>query len=169
MRNIEIKARVGDLEAAEAVASRLTDAPPSARLSQVDTYFNVPDGRLKLREQDDGCELIFYRRPDARRPRRSDYEILAVNSPAATKRLLGEELGLLAVVSKQRTVYLYGNARIHLDDVAVLGTFVEFEAVMPEGAPDGEGEALVAELMREFSIREGDLVAGSYCDLLRGG
>ena len=49
---------------------------------------------------------------------------------------LAAALGIRTVVRKQRTVYLHKNVRIHLDAVDGLGTFLEFEAVMPDGAPD---------------------------------
>jgi predicted adenylyl cyclase CyaB len=82
--------------------------------------------------------------------------------------LLTDALGVLTVVDKRRTVFLYQNVRIHLDRVEGLGMFLEFEAVMPEGTPDEEGELLVRELMAEFSIREEDLIQVSYSDLLEG-
>lgn len=167
MRNIELKARVADLTAAEAVAVRLAGPEPNARLSQLDTYFRVPDGRLKLRETKGGrAELVFYRRADSRELRPCEYEIAPVGDADGIKRLLGAAFGVRAVVEKTRTVYLYRNVRIHLDRVERLGAFLEFEAVVPEGAADAEGEALVRELMQEFSIRPEDLVGESYCDMI---
>ena len=50
MRNIEIKARLGNLSTAEATANALPEAVRHADIRQVDTYFQVPNGRLKLRE-----------------------------------------------------------------------------------------------------------------------
>ena len=60
MENVEIKARCADAAAmARAVAA--AGAVLESTLSQVDTYFNVQTGRLKLRQTDDGArELIFY-------------------------------------------------------------------------------------------------------------
>lgn len=169
MRNIELKARISDYDAAEEAARRLAGPAPCARMRQVDTYFHVPEGRLKLREiEGDGprAELIFYRRPDGSGPKRCDYEIAPAAEPARTKSLLAASLGVRTVVDKRRTVYIWRNVRIHLDRVEGLGAFIEFEAVMPEGAPDSEGELLLCRLMGEFSLREEDLVGGSYCDLL---
>ena len=45
MRNIELKARVADLEAARAVAARIATERPVAQ-QQVDTYFHCRQGRL---------------------------------------------------------------------------------------------------------------------------
>ena len=80
--NVESKTRATDLEAVARVVARL-GARYEGRLDQVDTYFQVPQGRLKLREishlDPDGrvstsCELIRYDRPDEDGARVSRYE-----------------------------------------------------------------------------------------------
>jgi adenylate cyclase class IV len=58
--------------------------------------------------------------------------------------------------------------RIHLDRVDGLGDFIEFEGVVDS---DGDGdlerfEKLLTELRHSFGIGEGDLLEGSYSDLL---
>ena len=64
MRNIELKARLGDRAGAEVCCAKL-GATFQGDIHQVDTYFRVPEGRLKLREKEPGGdELIFYRRDD---------------------------------------------------------------------------------------------------------
>lgn len=168
MRNIEIKARLKSIKDAETIAAAL--AGQGAPLRQVDTYFDVPDGRLKLREESGGAaesRLIFYRRADEAGPKRSEYEIAEVENPKELKHVLASAFGIKTVVKKERTVFLYRSARIHLDRVDGLGDFIEFEVVMDEGAPDEEGEAFARELVEKFSIGEGDLVEKSYCDLMK--
>lgn len=170
MRNIEIKARVEDVERAGATAARLTGGGPGLHLRQVDTYFNVPEGRLKLREFGDGAgdaELIFYRRPDREGPSLSRYAIATVRDASSLKAVLGDAPGIKVVVKKTRAVFLREATRIHLDEVEGLGDFIEFEVVLAEGSPESDGEAVALELMREFSIDESDLVSESYCDLLQ--
>ena len=49
MMNVEIKARCLDLRRAESIARREVQAERFGRLRQVDTYFEVSSGRLKLR------------------------------------------------------------------------------------------------------------------------
>ncbi len=171
MRNIEIKARLRDFEEAEVVARRLGGPQPHLRVVQVDTYFTVPAGRMKLREITgtvERAELIFYHRADQAGPKRSEYEVVPVSNPRELKAMLAAALGIRTVVRKQRTVYLHQNVRIHLDVVDGLGTFLEFEAVMPDGAPDCEGEDLLRRLMSEFSIQPADLLESSYSDLVEG-
>jgi predicted adenylyl cyclase CyaB len=169
MRNIEIKARLKNLSESRKVAMRLAGAQPHAQLRQVDTYFNVPDGRLKLREEEgDGAKnvLIYYHRPDQAGPKRSEYDMVTINSPAALKRVLSDALGVRVAVSKQRTVFLRENVRIHLDEVDGLGAFLEFEAAMPDGVPDSSGQTQLNKLMQDFSINNEDLIEDSYCDLI---
>lgn len=169
MRNIEIKARLKNISESRKVAAQLSGAQPHAQLRQVDTYFKVPNGRLKLREeQGEGAKnvLIFYHRPDQAGPKRSDYEMVATDTPAALKRALSEAMGVRVVVVKQRTVFLYENVRIHLDKVEGLGEFLEFEAVMPDGIPDSRGHEQLQKLMQDFSINEEDLIENSYCNML---
>lgn len=48
-RNIEIKARVKDLEKIKNLAKSLSGSS-GVLIEQEDTFFNAPNGRLKLRE-----------------------------------------------------------------------------------------------------------------------
>lgn len=168
-RNIEIKARLNDPDGAERIAMHLSGSDSAHVLNQEDTYYKVPVGRLKLREMDDDAELIYYRRGDTPGPTASYYLIVPVGSPGALKEVLEACLGVAAVVRKSRRLYLAGSVRIHIDEVEGLGSFVEFEAVLAEGASDDEAFRTVRWLMSEFAIAEEDLVAMSYSDLVESG
>ena len=54
MKNIEIKARLRNPQSARTIASRLTGREKGDILRQIDTFYNVPAGRLKLREEEAG-------------------------------------------------------------------------------------------------------------------
>lgn len=168
--NIEIKARARDLKAAAATARSL-GATLAGEDLQVDTYFTVPAGRLKLRRSSmQGDQLILYRRPDGPGPRRSEYEILPVPNAPRTRDLLAAILGVDVEVRKARTLYLLGDTRIHLDRVQDLGEFIEFEAVHPAGDPDAEAAARaeVDRLIDAFGLQEDDRVPVSYRELVLG-
>jgi homotetrameric cytidine deaminase len=156
-RNLEIKARDADprrsLEAALALG-----ADDQGELTQRDTYFAGARGRLKLRQQTPGeAELIQYRRPDESGPRVSEFRLVPVSDSGALEQALDGALGTLVVVEKRRRLLLWEGVRIHLDDVAGLGAYLELEA--PEdGAPK-------IDKLRE-ALQIGDLIAGSYSDLL---
>ena len=165
--NVEIKARVQDLEQVEHRARRIATEGPMD-LSQDDTFFACASGRLKLRElAPDRGELIHYCRPDAAGPKVSDYLISATTTPAVLRESLARALGIIGRVKKQRRLYVSGRTRIHLDTVAGLGTFVELEVVMREGEPVDEAQAEARRLMEALGIGEDDLVEGAYLDLQR--
>jgi adenylate cyclase, class 2 len=165
-QNVELKARLSDLHDARRVAARLANAPVQI-LRQVDTYFVCAHGRLKLRELEGATgELIAYDRPDHADSRTSGYRILPIAAPAAAKELLTAALGMLVIVEKTRELYLHDNVRIHLDQVAGLGAFLEFEAVLTSSAEAERGHRQVRRLATAFSLRGEDLVAKSYSDLL---
>jgi len=165
-QNVELKARLRDLQAARQVAARLATTPVEV-LRQIDTYFVCAHGRLKLRELNGvAAELIAYDRPDHTDARTSSYRILPIADPTAAKELLTAALGVLVVVEKTRELYLHNNVRIHLDQVAGLGAFLEFEAVLNSPAEAAAGHQQVQSLATEFSLRAEDLVPRSYSDLL---
>src|SRR4051794_8194198 len=129
-KNIEIKAKCNDLAAARRGAKRV-GARRVGVLHQVDTYFHVARGRLKLREiRGGGAELIWYVRQNRAAARESNYALVAVEEPGPLKRALAAALGVRSVVRKRRELWMYENVRIHLDEVEGLGRFIEFEAVM---------------------------------------
>ncbi len=166
--NLEIKARLRDLAAARTVAARLASAPPELQ-QQTDTYFQAPHGRLKLREiNGSAAQLIWYARPDETAAKVSRYHLIEVANPAALRAVLDAALGVRCRVEKRREVYFYHQVRIHLDEVARLGSFLEFEAVLGTKLNEADAACQLAYLSEQFAIRQCDLVAESYVDLLAG-
>ncbi|MBN1477404.1 class IV adenylate cyclase [Candidatus Sumerlaeota bacterium] len=164
MQNVELKARVDSLDRI-AEACLALGAEPRGTLHQADTYFRVSDGRLKLRDFGDGrAELILYHRPDVMGPKRSDYEV--VPADPALGALLGQALGVAAVVEKRRGLWMWRNVRIHLDDVKGLGQFIEFEAVVSEAFPEAICHSHVAHLREALSVGVQDLLATSYLEMV---
>src|SRR5512147_1042969 len=93
MKNIEIKAPVADgIEMARRVEAFATK---QGTFRQVDTFFTVPRGYLKLREiEGRGGELIAYVRESGTGPRTSDYVVAALPDPRRVKDALTRSLGL---------------------------------------------------------------------------
>lgn len=164
--NIEIKARLHDIQTARRVAEQVMTARlPDER--QRDTYFDCRRGRLKLREiNQEQAQLIAYERANEQHSRASAYTITPIAEPKSFTEALEAALGILVIVEKRREIYLYQTVRIHLDEVQDLGCFLEFEAVLGGEASQCEGHELVAELRRKFGIADADLIAVSYSDLL---
>ena len=164
--NIEIKAKASDFEKQSQLAASLADGDPE-HLVQVDTFFNVTSGRLKLREFADGtAELIQYRRPNTTKPTACNYLRYSADNPGLLREVLSGALGLRAVVRKDRTVYLVDHTRIHLDRVEGLGEYIELEVVLDTDTTSEEGVAIAHELMKKLEIGEEDLVEAAYVDLL---
>ncbi len=165
-RNIELKARIDSLALARGIARRLATETLGVEL-QTDTYFAGARGRLKLRQrQDHPAQLVWYARPDGVHAKASDYRLVAVADAEGLKQGLTAAYGVLTVVEKRREIYLHHNVRMHLDEVAGLGDFLEFEAVLDARHDDADGHAALARLSREFEIQPHHLVAASYSDLL---
>jgi homotetrameric cytidine deaminase len=166
--NVELKARDPNPEVTTARCLNL-GAVDQGALRQTDTYFMARRGRLKLRSQDgDGSELIAYRRPDTVEASESTY----VRAPAADAVLEALDAALgpaLVVVSKRRQLLLWEGVRIHLDEVDGLGSFIEFEAVLPEAGDLETARAKVARLRSELGIEDDALVPVGYADLLIDG
>ena len=166
-RNIEIKARVNNLESVRAKAERLATGGPFST-AQEDTFFRVVIGRLKLRIVPPAkSELIYYFRPNTTDPAQSRYFRLSVPRPKLVKKICSGVFGIKGVVRKQRTIYLVGDTRIHLDEVEGLGSFVEIEVVLPDGDGAVSGVATVEKMMQALSIDAADLIPTAYIDLLQ--
>ncbi len=165
-RNLERKARCNDLAAAAAAIERL-GARRVDVLEQTDVYFHVPHGRLKLRTiEGQPAMLIWYERPDAPAARWSRYHLVPVSEPASLRAALAAALGERGEVRKRRTLWQWQNVRIHLDEVAGPGTFVEFEAVMSASDNEVTAHERLTALAAALGLTSADDVAGSYADLL---
>ncbi len=167
-RNVEIKARVDDLDALRARILALGLATGVAEhIDQDDSFFACAHGRLKLREFAGGHgELIAYDRPDSTGPKTSDYRLAPVADAGALRDALTRALGCIGRVRKQRTLLLAGRTRIHLDRVDGLGDHLELEVVLRDGESPADGEAQARELLRQLGIGDEQLIAGAYLDLL---
>ncbi len=164
--NIEIKAVIKDFVQLRNAVEALSDTPCKI-IPQEDTFFHVPDGRLKLRVlSSHRGELIYYERQDAAGPRRSNYLISTTGDPDALKTVLAAALGIRGVVRKQRLLYMVGNTRIHLDQVEGLGPYLELEVMLGPSQTEADGKAIADELMAKLGIAKTDLVKVAYIDLL---
>ena len=171
-RNIEIKARVANheaLDALEARVSRIATQGPQP-IAQDDTFFHCGAGRLKLRafSATDG-ELIFYRRPDEQGPKESFYVRTPTADPEGLRQCLSLAQGQAGRVVKQRTLYLVGRTRVHLDRVQGLGHFVELEVVLDDEESIEAGASEANRLMARLGIAADQLVGTAYVDLLPAG
>jgi predicted adenylyl cyclase CyaB len=164
--NVEIKARtyraVAIKELLEAQKARFVGVD-----HQIDTYFKVPKGRLKLRQGTIEKTLIHYHRPDQSGPKQSQVTLHHPIADESLKEVLQSALETLVVVDKQRAIYFIDNVKFHIDEVQGLGAFVEIEAI------DIDGTIGLYHLhdqcehyLQLLGIEAKDLVEQSYSDLL---
>jgi predicted adenylyl cyclase CyaB len=164
--NIEIKAILRDREHVETMAAQLSDVGPKLIL-QEDYFFHCRAARLKLRILGpDRGELIRYERSDVTGARCSRYLIARTPDPLILLEILTKTLGGAGVVMKERTLYLIGQTRVHLDRVFELGDFLELEVVLRPEQSEAEGMAIVDALLSTFKIDRKELLGEAYIDLL---
>lgn len=163
---VEIKVQVANLDSIRTELNK-TEAKFIGVDFQTDIYFNVPRGRLKLRQGNIENSLIYYEREDKRGPKSSDIVFQKVLPGHNLLEILGESLGILAEVKKEREIYINDHVKIHLDKVPHLGQFVEIE-VFTGPSPKNENELReqCLHFMERLGLSLENTVAESYCDIL---
>ena len=163
--NVEVKVKYAHLEAVEK-----TLLAQNARFVgtdyQTDKYYNVPNGRLKIRRGNIENQLIFYRRNESADLKQSEIVLLPIDDKLEF--VLDNILTTSVVVKKTRKIFFINNAKFHLDEVEGLGRFVEIEII------DSTGTLLKEELAADcekyidlLGLRDGGVfMPQSYSDLL---
>lgn len=166
--NFEFKAKANNLAELE---NRLQKLNPifKGEDQQVDTYFNVKNGRLKLREGNIENALIHYERENTAEAKQSTVLLYQHQPNDTLKEILIKALGVKIIVDKIRRIYFIDNVKFHFDVVNGLGSFVEVEAI------DKTGEIGLQKLREQcnsyanlFEIQPTNYIAKSYSDMLPG-
>ena len=167
IKNYEFKAKVDNLEFYE---NKLRTLNPKfiGVDHQIDTYFNVQKGRLKLREGNIENSLINYDRENISGSKQSQIILYQHEPDIALKNILTKQLGVKIVVDKKRKIYFIDNIKFHFDIVEELGTFIEVEAI------DSKEEFTIEELKKQcdkyfdfFELTKNNIIDESYSDLIR--
>ncbi len=166
--NIEFKARCDNPERIRKIL--LSENPVfKGKDHQIDTYFIVESGRLKLREGNIENALIHYERPNVANAKQSTVLLHHPESDntSSLKEILIKTLGILTVVDKEREIYFIDNVKFHIDYVKNLGHFMEVEAI------DNDGSIGTQKLQEQcdhyqklFQLSTEDLIEVSYSDLI---
>ena len=164
---VELKAKVENLSSIQNVLIQSRSEKVGV-FHQVDTYYEVPKGRFKLREVEGKAqaELIYYEREDVAKPKRNSVFILSIPNPQTLKLILEQILKVKAVVDKVREIYVHEGVQVHLDTVKGLGHFVEFERITSQNAEQQEKDMAKLERLRaQLDISPKSLKRLSYSDL----
>ncbi|CAN5204896.1 hypothetical protein BH09BAC2_BH09BAC2_19990 [soil metagenome] len=164
--NFEFKAITDDLALAEEKLISLNPVFHGVD-HQMDTYFNVNIGRLKLREGNIENALIWYNRQNTSGAKISEILLYTHAPDKNLKEILLKVHGTKVIVEKVRKIYFIDNVKFHFDTISQLGTFIEVEAI------DKTGEIGVDKLKQQcevyiklFGIKPEDFVGVSYSDML---
>jgi len=164
--NFEFKVTAKDINKSE---QKLLELKPffKGEDEQVDTYYNIPKGRLKLREGKIENALIYYDRKNTADAKQSDVLLYKHQPQQSLKDILSLLFGVKVIVEKKRKIYFIDNVKFHFDTVKNLGTFIEVEAI------DETDEIGIQKLKKQcdkyfsfFGLNDSDYVNCSYSDLL---
>ena len=164
--NVEIKAKIDNLDQVRSYLIR-NNADFKGVDEQVDTYFNTPHGRLKLREGKIENNLIYYDRPDQLGPKSSLVSLYRSENPSQLKEMLQNALGTRVVVHKKREIYFINNVKFHIDEIIGLGQFLEIEAIDSDGTLGSQKLHQQCQFyLKELNIDNNALISTSYSNLL---
>lgn len=164
--NIEFKAKCADIKAAEETL-QLNHPFFKGTDHQVDTYFHVPNGRLKLREGNIENALIHYERENTAGSKSSHVLLYQHQPDENLKAVLTKALGVKAVVDKQRKIYFIDNVKFHFDTVKELGTFLEVEAIDKDGSIGKEKLQEQCDFYAALlKVGKNDFMSVSYSDMI---
>lgn len=162
---IEIKAKCHEPEKVAEKLNRL-----KARFigidHQIDTYFDVPNGRLKLRQGNIENHLIFYNRNNQAGPKQSNVMLYRSPESEMLREILATAIGEKIVVDKHRQIYFIDNVKFHIDTVKGLGSFMEIEAIDEKGTIGTEKlREQCTYYMNLLDVKTEDLIENSYSDM----
>lgn len=167
LRNVEFKAAINSLAVYEEKLKTLEPIFKGCD-NQVDTYFIVAEGRLKLREGNIENALISYQRSNTANSKLSEIILYKYSPDNALKAILCNHLTIDVVVKKKRLIYFLDHVKFHFDEVEGLGTFMEVEVI------DANNKFTLEQLKEQcdaylqfFKIEPKQLLSESYSDLLR--
>ncbi len=163
--NVEIKAKCANPQEIRNVLFSL-NAKYVGLDHQIDTYFNVNQGRLKLREGNIENNLIHYDRENVTGPKTSNCLLYKSNPDSSLKEILVKTLGVFRIIDKKREIFFVDNVKIHIDEVKGLGSFIEIEAISEN--ENFSKKQLLSQcnyFIDIFEIKTGDLIPYSYSDM----
>lgn len=171
-QNIEIKAFVHDMRDLRERVARL-NAEYRGEITQHDTFFRVPVGRLKVRRFKNGeREIIYYIRNSCVGPKKSKYYRLKIGSSLYfALKPFARVWPKKGNVIKSRELFILGDTRIHLDSVEGLGNYLEFEVMIDSdnSSANDYGKAKANLLLKSLCIPRESLLEDAYIDIIRRG
>ena len=167
MKLIEIKARCSNPSKVRQLLLQQPNIQFIGVDAQVDTYFKIPSGRLKLREGNIENSLIYYDRENKKDAKKSDVTLYKPTEVVSLKAVLLAALPTLIVVEKKREIYFIDHIKFHIDTLTTLGSFIEIEVIDATDAMDiTKMKEQCQWYMELLDVQQEDLMEHSYSDML---
>jgi len=174
MREIEIKAKLGDLNNTEqklkALGGQLSD--PVVQKDRVflqngtafeEITINTPV--LRIRAQTPGKTLLTYKHIRGEELDKQEHEVEVSNADEMEQILRLSGFYQAVAFTKQRRKCKLSGYEICLDSVRDLGDYVEIEKLIPDDMEGKDGQAVQKELfdfLRQLGVEEEDKVLSGY-------
>lgn len=165
---IEAKLKVDSLsEIAERLATE--DAEFVTKYKQVDSYFDLPehvlrksDRGLRLRrqvtEQDEKIILTYKgKKQEHKFKKREEIEVEVSDADSAEKIVQAIGFEKIVTVEKERTIWRLNSCEVCLDEVTLLGSFVEIE---------GPDQQKIEEVQKRLGLDGSPHVVKSYSNMV---
>lgn len=163
-KNLEIKIKLDNTSQINSIRNSLSKYSRSVE-KQIDIYYKVSKGRLKLRIiNDKEGSLILYNRVEKKGKRISHYTISKTKDFKELDFILTRQFDTLIKVIKKREIYILKNVRVHLDKVSGLGNYLEIEIIYSDLM---KAKKQMAELIKLLHLDEKKFIKNSYSDLLK--
>jgi len=164
MQNVDFKCELRDPELARVILKR-RGAMFVGAADHRDTYYRIPDGRLKKREADrEPVEWIVYHRTD--RPQPSISRFIIYSSDQLRERYGDRDLPEWLAFTKRREIWLMNGLRVHLDHLSELGWFCEIDALVSKTRHVVKCHEAIADIRQTLAPSLGGMIATSYADLI---
>jgi predicted adenylyl cyclase CyaB len=168
MKLIEIKARCSNPSKVRQLLLQQLNIQFIGVDAQMDTYFKIPSGRLKLREGNIENSLIYYDRENKKDAKKSDVTLYKPTEVVSLKAVLLAALPTLIVVKKKREIYFIDHIKFHIDTLTTLGSFIEIEVIDATDAMDiTKMKEQCQWYMELLDVQKEDLMENSYSDMLQ--
>lgn len=168
MKLIEIKARCSNPSKVRQLLIQQPNLQFIGVDAQIDTYFKIPSGRLKLREGNIENSLIYYDRENKKDAKKSEVTLYKPTEVASLKAVLVAALPTLIVVEKKREIYFIDYIKFHIDTLTDLGSFLEIEVIDTKDTMNiNKMKEQCQFYMDLLNVQKEDLMTHSYSDMLQ--
>jgi len=166
---VSFKARLSRKDRIKELLLNHCKATPVGVYHQIDTFFKVPHGKMKVRELvgKEGAHLIYYEREDSKASKRSKVWSTKINDPTPLKEILSKLFPVDVIVDKEREIFMCDGVQVRLDVVKDLGPFIELEKeVVGDLQAIHDGYYILEDMIKTHNVEESAVEEDSYSDLL---